>query len=236
MINLYELLENDEFNWEEVTLLIQNFVKLWKQKGGKDSVPEDEKMTNENKIDIQENETKSKHSADIVSDTTIHSRTNFDEMGRYETRINIVSKEIPASTHIACSNASMKTLEIQSETINRDNHSSNECYISPNRRFNLTHSLSFHSVTTENISNKFSTSDNLKCSLCEEFTESYDSIERICSITNKTNSSLSFIPSHGELLSVQMSTPRIISKSPKLYEYCLSDDDFEVFTISPNTN
>lgn len=236
MINLYELLENDEFNWEEVTLLIQNFLKLWKQKGSKDNVQENEKMANENEIDIQEND-KCKHSTDIVSDTTIHSRTNFDEMGQYETTINVESKEIPASTHIACSNASMKTLEIQSETIyNRHNNSSNECYISPNRRFDLTHSLSFHSITTENISNKFSTSDNLKCSLCEEFTESCDSIERICSITNKTNSSLSFIPSHDELLSVQMSTPRIISKSPKLYEYCLSDDDFEVFTISPNTN
>lgn len=232
MISLYELLENDELNWEQVTLLIQNFVKLWKQKGGKDNVQENEKMANRNEIDIQENNM-SKHSMDIVSDVTICSRTNFDEIEQQKTAINIESKEISTSTHIACSNVSMKTLqEIQSETINCHNNLSNEYYISPNRKFNLAHSLSFHSMTTENISNKFekfSTSDNLKCSLCAE---SYDSIERICSITN--NSSSSFIPSHDELLPVQMSMSSTIS--PKLYEYCLSDDDFEAFTISPNKN
>lgn len=230
MISLYELLENDEFNWEQVTLLIQNFLKLWKQKGGKDNVQENEKMTNGNEIDIQEND-KSKHSIDIISDVTIHSKTNFDEKEQYETTINIESKEISASTHIACSNASLKTFEIQNETINCHNNLSNEYYISPNSTFNLAHSLSFHSMTTENISNKFekfSTSDNLKCSLCAEC---YDCIERI-SITN--NSSSSFIPSHDELLSMQMSKSRTIS--PKLYEYCLSDNDFEAFTISPNTN
>lgn len=230
MISLYEFLENDEFNWEQVTLLIQNFLKLWKQKGGKDNVQENEKMTNGNEIDIQEND-KSKHSIDIISDVTIYSKTNFDEKEQYENTINIESKEISASTHIACSNASLKTFEIQNETINCHNNLSNEYYISPNSTFNLAHSLSFHSMTTENISNKFekfSTSDNLKCSLCAEC---YDCIERI-SITN--NSSSSFIPSHDELLSMQMSKSRTIS--PKLYEYCLSDNDFEAFTISPNTN
>lgn len=234
MISLYELLENDELNWEQVTLLIQNFVKLWRQKGGKDNVQENEKMTNENEIDIQENNM-SKHSMDTVSDVTMYSRTNFNEMEQYESTINIESKEISASTHIACNNESMKTLEIQNETINRHNNLSNEYYISPNRTFNSSRSLSFNSITTENISNKFekcSTSDNLKCSFCAE--SQNDSIERICSITN--NSSSSFIPSHDELLSVQMSMSSTISKSSKLYEYCLSNDDFEAFAISPNTN
>lgn len=234
MISLYELLENDELNWEQVTLLIQNFVKLWKQKGGKDNVQENEKMANENEIDIQENNM-SKHSMDTVSDVTMYSRTNFNEMEQYESTINIESKEISASTHIACNSELMKTLEIQNETINRHNNLSNEYYISPNRTFNSSRSLSFNSITTENISNKFekcSTSDNLKCSFCAE--SQNDSIERICSITN--NSSSSFIPSHDELLPIQMSMSSTISKSSKLYEYCLSNDDFEAFTISPNTN
>lgn len=232
--------------------LIRGFVKLWKRGSGKDIAREDkndkqknnesdeiedtEKNDVENDIETRqrnsENETRkekgNEYTEDVVSDRTdiINSGINFENETE-RTCENVIctrdneSKEIPV--------VSFRAAFIDDRSNDKRNESSDVSLNWMDRRF-------FSVSTVDKTSNKsdeiLSLSDNVKCRFHRNFEKS---CSPTCStITHRTTSSTSFLPS--ELTPVQMSISTVEKSTSELYEYCLSDDDFDISHISALTN
>ncbi|XP_043524945.1 mutS protein homolog 4-like isoform X2 [Frieseomelitta varia] len=245
LVKLYELLETNKFHQKQVTSLIRCFVKLWKQGSGEGTARENKETTNENNIDTQkdnesdidtekndendtdaqknsENDTriedKNEYTKDAVSDrtNTINSGINFGNETEQRTYENVIeSREIPAVlSHATSSGKRNESLDVSLNWIDRRSSS----------------------VSVNKISNKsdetLSLSDNLECRFHKNFEGSYSSM---CSTIHRTISSTSFVPSVLSPVS-QMSISTMEKSTSELYEYCLSDDDFDISHISVVTN
>ncbi|KAF3421568.1 hypothetical protein E2986_05621 [Frieseomelitta varia] len=230
---------------KQVTSLIRCFVKLWKQGSGEGTARENKETTNENNIDTQkdnesdidtekndendtdaqknsENDTriedKNEYTKDAVSDrtNTINSGINFGNETEQRTYENVIeSREIPAVlSHATSSGKRNESLDVSLNWIDRRSSS----------------------VSVNKISNKsdetLSLSDNLECRFHKNFEGSYSSM---CSTIHRTISSTSFVPSVLSPVS-QMSISTMEKSTSELYEYCLSDDDFDISHISVVTN
>ncbi|OAD55100.1 MutS protein like protein 4, partial [Eufriesea mexicana] len=208
LISLHELLEADKIRKEQVISLAQCFLKLWKQKNCKKDVQVVEKITDGNKINAQEN---NEHIVHISGITTCSTPIDKTKQHTYETAI--------------CTN-------IESVEISTDSTKHNEVYTSHSYSFNSIDHLSFSSITTNNISEKhLSTPDNLKCRFDKELDEPSNCT---CSTIDRIIPPSSLNVSR-EISSMEMSTSKMEKPTLKLYEYCLSDDDFELSDISHNS-
>ncbi|KAK9297473.1 hypothetical protein QLX08_008880 [Tetragonisca angustula] len=250
LVRLYELLETDKFHQKQVISLVRCFVKLWKQGSGEGTARENEETTNENDTDTQkdnesdidaekndesdtdarknsENDTRreneNEYTKDAVSDRTnaINPGINFGNETEQRTYENVIytdneSREIPAVLSRATSSG--KRNEPSGVSLNWIDRRSS-------------------SVSVNKISNKsdetLSLSDNVNCRFHKNFERSYSSM---CSTIHRTVSSTSFVPSVLSPVS-QMSISTTMEKSKsELYEYCLSDDDFDISRISVVTS
>ena len=230
--------------------LVRCFVKLWKQGSGEGTARENEETTNENDTDTQkdnesdidaekndesdtdarknsENDTRreneNEYTKDAVSDRTnaINPGINFGNETEQRTYENVIytdneSREIPAVLSRATSSG--KRNEPSGVSLNWIDRRSS-------------------SVSVNKISNKsdetLSLSDNVNCRFHKNFERSYSSM---CSTIHRTVSSTSFVPSVLSSVS-QMSISTTMEKSTsELYEYCLSDDDFDISRISVVTS
>lgn len=204
---MHELLEIDKIRQEQVTSLVQCFLKLWKQNDCEQDLQVVEKITDGNKINTQENNKPTVH---MSGSTTCSTPIGEAKHHTYETAI--------------CTN--IESVEISTGSTKR-----NEVYTSHNYSFNSIDHLYFHSVTANNVSNKSeqfsSTSGNLKCRFDKNLDELSNST---CSTIDKIIPSLSFDLSR----EISTSTTKMEKPTSKLYEYCLTDDDFELSDISNN--
>ncbi|CAL7940902.1 unnamed protein product [Xylocopa violacea] len=217
LVRLYELLETDKFQQEQVASLVQRFVKLWRQKDNNDE--EGETTARENHQELEEQ----------LKDA-ITSKVGDHQEVEEQLKDAITSPKVrdhqelekQLKDAITCPRFSQTEHHMQRTTIPKQISTLSTEYNRPpynpsNHSLTLNES-SFCSITTENASNEFSSEI--------KFVESGNSM---CFTTDKTDRSPSFklqlYPTQVSMSSIEMSTS-------KLYEYCLSDDDFEPLNIS----
>ncbi|XP_076757230.1 mutS protein homolog 4 [Xylocopa sonorina] len=188
LVKLYELLETDKFEQEQVASLIQRFVTLWIQKDNNDE--EGETALQENNGELKEQ---------LKNAITFPKPTTTQQTQQTQTKHHAHETTVPK--HIS-------TLSTEYNALSRN----------PSNHSLALNDSTFYSITTENASNESSS--------VIEFVEPPNSM---CFTTNETVRSPSF---KLQLSPTQVSMTTIEMSPSKLYEYCLSDEDFEPLNMS----
>lgn len=236
---MHELLETDECNRGEVNELVQRIIKLWKQKDGETGSQKDGTTGKKNESDNRndndkENLGRTAFNAISSQRSATNRVTKKHDTSKTPTCTNTDWREISTlSVHNVCSGVSVQTPQIQTEPMefqNTFNSERNEHYSASNKSFTSEDLLSFCSIGTNITSHKSeqvpSTSGNFKCAPDERLGEQSNSVG--FSISNSILSS-SFIHKSP---ATQLSISTMDRSMSKLYEYCLSDYDFEPDDIS----
>ena len=216
VIRMYELLQAEKFHRDRVTNLLERIGKDEAQKPGKEAA---EEGNNANKMKIHVEEKKKDGGANdpLTDNETVCSKGTFDA-----TKLNILEtnagfEEIPPSstTTISYNNIPSHTESLQKQSSIR-NFEGGPFDLNPCRSIiTLFNSSAVDSMVNENILSGLvrqpSASNNLN----------------VCSMASP-GTVLSFPLAHELSSPMQMSITTESSRST-LYEYCLSDDDFEPF-------
>lgn len=229
-------METDKFHQKQAISHIRCFVKLWKQESGEGTARENKETINENDIDTQKN-----NESDIDTEKDDENDTDTQKNSENDTRReneNEYTKDAVSDRTNTINSGINFGNETEQRTYEKVIYTDNESREIPavlshatlSGKRNESSDVSYRSsISVNKISNK---SDNVKCRFHKNFEKSYSSI---CSTIHRTISSTSFVPSVLSPMS-QMSISTMEKSTSELYEYCLSDDDFDISHISAVTS
>ncbi|XP_034175453.1 mutS protein homolog 4 [Osmia lignaria lignaria] len=246
VVELYELLETDRFNQERVITLINRILKIQKQQPRSNRMEEERNIEKIKGSAWEEKRIEDKFSRKSVPETVYSNRSS--NLIRRQTQgtvsqgnanfkvVSLLSSNVSRVTY----DTHASTAPLQSENLNFTKSSNDllreKPYASIDRLFQSMDSSSFYSaISKNNVSlNELDKYTSVSNKITSETTDSKlrSVANSMCSTIGETDLSLP-LTHESSSMRAPMSVGRSVSE---LYEYCLSNSDFEPFSISRTTS